>query len=176
MAVETEIERVDEFRAGDIDAICGATEQAIDEGIGFDWVKKPSRQLLEAYWRGVLLVPDRALFVARLEGVIVGTSQLVKPSHNNEAGNFNATITTFFVAPWARGHGLARGLLDTVIRHARIEGFKMLSLDVRETQTAAISLYESAGFQRWGTKPKYADVDDRFVAGHFYSKDLDIAG
>ena len=174
MTAETEIERVDEFRAGDIDAICGATEQAIDEGIGFDWIKMPSRQLLEAYWRGVLLVPDRALFVARLEGVIVGTSQLVKPSHNNEAGNFNATITTFFVAPWARGHGLARSLLSTVIGHARGEGFKMLSLDVRETQAAAISLYESAGFARWGTKPKYAYVDGGFIAGHFYFKDLDI--
>ncbi|MDA0261754.1 MAG: GNAT family N-acetyltransferase, partial [Proteobacteria bacterium] len=117
--------------------------------------------------------PDRALFIARLEGVIVGTSQLVKPPHNNEAGSFNATISTFFVAPWARGHGLARGLLRTVIEHARREGFKMLSLDVRETQAAAISLYETAGFKRWGTKPKYAYVDGTFIAGHFYARDLE---
>ncbi len=176
MAADTEIERLEDFRAGDIDAICEATEQAIDQGLGFDWVRMPSRQLLEAFWRGVLLVPDRELFVARLEGVIVGTSQLIKPPPNNEAGNFNASITAFFVAPWARGHGLARDLLQTVILHARAEGFKMISLDVRETQTAAIGLYQSAGFKRWGTKPKYAIVDGRFIAGHFYYKDLDEDG
>ena len=170
---DTHIERLGEFRPGDIGAICEATEQAIEQGLGFDWIRMPSRQLLEAYWRGVLLVPDRALFVARLEGVIVGTSQLVKPPPNNEAGSFNATITTFFVAPWARGHGLARNLLQTVIAHARAEGFRMISLDVRETQSAAIGLYESAGFERWGTKPKYAVVGGRFIAGHFYCKDLD---
>ena len=170
---DTHIERLGEFRAGDIDAICEATEQAIERGLGFDWIRMPSRQLLESYWRGVLLVPDRALFVARLEGVIVGTSQLVKPPPNNEAGSFNAIITTFFVAPWARGHGLARDLLQAVVAHARAEGFRMISLDVRETQSAAIGLYESAGFVRWGTKPKYAFVNGRFIAGHFYCKDLD---
>ena len=173
--MKTEIERLTEYRKGDIESICEATEQAIVDGLGFDWVRTPARQVLESYWRGVLLVPGRALFVARLDGTIVGTTQLVLPSSNNEAGAFNATITSFFVAPYARGHGLARGLLDRVESYARREGFKMLSLDVRETQHAAISLYENAGFVRWGTKRRYALDKGGYIAGHFYTKDLEPA-
>ena len=167
-----EVERLFETRAGDLDQLCEATEEAIKIGLGFDWVNQPSREVLEKYWRGVMLVPERDLFVARLDGIIVGTCQLVKPAGNNEAGAFNATITTFFVAPWARGHGLARNLLKRVIDHARDSGFDMLSLDVRETQIPAISLYETAGFQRWGTKPRYARVNGSYIAGHFYYKML----
>ena len=55
---------------------------------------------------------------------------------------------------------------------ARDEGFAVLNLDVRETQTAAIALYETLGYERWGTHPRYARVGGKWVAGFFYSKDL----
>jgi ribosomal protein S18 acetylase RimI-like enzyme len=45
-------------------------------------------------------------------------------------------------------------------------------LDVRETQTAAIALYEAAGFTRWGTHPAYAKVKGAVIQGHFYYKRL----
>jgi RimJ/RimL family protein N-acetyltransferase len=51
-------------------------------------------------------------------------------------------------------------------------GFEVLNLDVRETQRAAIALYESLGFRRWGTHPLYARVEGRILAGHFFFKDL----
>ena len=170
--MNTKIDRLTELSTGDLAAICEATEEAITDGLGFDWVRTPSRQVLESYWRGVLVVPGRELFVARLDGAIVGTCQLVRPVANNEAGASNAVLTAVFVAPWARGHGLARALLEEVEAYARAEGFRMISLDVRETQEAAINLYENAGFVRWGTKPKYAYVDGTFIAGHFYTKDI----
>jgi hypothetical protein len=31
---------------------------------------------------------------------------------------------------------------------------------------------EEAGFQRWGTHPHYAWVNDRWVTGFYYFKDL----
>jgi len=43
---------------------------------------------------------------------------------------------------------------------------------VRETQGAAIALYESMGFVRWGTHPRYAKVEGKLVAGLYYWKDL----
>ena len=85
---------------------------------------------------------------------------------------FAATLSTNFVAPWARGHGLARELVDAVEVIARTEHFAVLNLDVRETQTAAPQLYESCGFECWGVAPYYARVDDRMIAGHYYSKQL----
>lgn len=166
------VERCEELNDKDLADLCDATETAIVAGGGFGWLKPPPRALLERFWRGVLLVPERMLFVGRLDGVIAGSAQLVGPPKNNEAQNFAAVITTNFVAPWARGHGLARLLTQTVEDAASDQGYYFLNLDVRATQTAAIQLYESRGYERWGTNPHYAMVDGEFVAGYYYSKQL----
>ncbi|HUA50858.1 MAG TPA: GNAT family N-acetyltransferase [Candidatus Sulfotelmatobacter sp.] len=166
------IERLTAFEGSDINDICDAAEAAVVDGGGFGWLKAPPRHVFENYWRGVLLVPERQLFVGRLDGVIGGAAQLVRPARNNEAQAHAATLTGHFVAPWARGHGLARGLTATVEEAARAAGFRVLNLDVRESQTPAIAMYEARGFVRWGTHPRYALVDGAYVAGHFYTKEL----
>lgn len=166
------MERVNRLGAGDLADLCDATDAAILDGNGFGWLKPPPREKLEIFWKGVLVVPERTLFVGRLDGVIAGSAQLVRPPPNYESFAFAATLTSHFVAPWARGHGLARGLLEAVERAARGQGFEVLRLDVRETQKAAIALYEHHGYERWGTMPAYVRVDGRMIAGHFYSKNL----
>lgn len=169
------IERLQQFEERDVDDLCEATDEAILDGNGFGWLKPPPRRVLENYWKGVLLVPERELYVARLDGHIVGTAQLLKPPPNNEAGAHAATLATFFIAPWARGHGLARGLVQAVVDSARRQGYAQVDLDVRATQDAAIKLFESAGFVRWAVKQRYAIVDGRPVEGYFYTKQLSPA-
>ena len=110
----------------------------------------PGRLALETYFRGVLLVPERELFVARLNGSVVGSAHLVRPPRNNEAQAHAAHLMHSYIAPYARGHGLARMLTTGVEDRARELGYHVLNLDVRETQEAAIRLYESLGFERWG--------------------------
>jgi ribosomal protein S18 acetylase RimI-like enzyme len=122
-----------------------------------------------------MLIPDRLLFVGRLDGVIAGTAQLVRPAKNNEAQARTAQMTTHFVAPWARGHGLARGIVLAVEEASRAANALVLNLDVRETQEAAIQLYESLGYRQWGTHPHYARVGDGWVAGRYFWKDLATA-
>ena len=56
---------------------------------------------------------------------------------------------------------------------ARELGLVVLNLDLRDTQRAAIGLYESLGYRRWGTHPCYAQVEGRIVPGHYYYKRLD---
>jgi ribosomal protein S18 acetylase RimI-like enzyme len=128
---------------------------------------------MEAHWRGALLVPERSVFIGRLDGVVAGSAQLWRPTRNNEAQSHAATLMTKIVAPRARGHGLARLLTRTVEEAAREAGYKTLNLDVRETQEAAIQLYESFGYERWGRHPLYAMVEGKPVAGLFYFKRLD---
>lgn len=82
-------------------------------------------------------------------------------------------MTSAFVAPWARGHGLGRDIVLEIERLARELGLAVLNLDLRDTQKAAIGLYEGLGYRRWGTHPVYARVENRIVPGHYYYKLLD---
>ena len=170
------VERVSEFSDEDLHALCESADAAIIEGGGFGWVNPPGRTPLERYFKGVLLVPGREMFVGRLDGDVVGSAQLVRPSRNNEAQAFAAHLVHAFVAPYARGHGLARMLTLRVEEAARALGYHLLNLDVRETQTAAIALYESLGYIRWGIHPAYARVHGHTLRGIFYYKLLQPGG
>jgi RimJ/RimL family protein N-acetyltransferase len=167
---ELNVERATELSDDDLAALCEAADAAIIEGGGFGWIKPPGRQALERYFRGVLLVPERELFIARLNGVPVGSAQLVRPPRNNEAQAFSATLMHSFIAPYARGHGLARLLTQRVEDGARALGYFCLNLDVRETQEVAIRLYKSLGYEHWGSHPVYARVEGRMVQGQFFYK------
>jgi ribosomal protein S18 acetylase RimI-like enzyme len=166
------VEHVEELDDADLAALCEATDAAIIDGGGFGWVNPPGRRALESYYRGILLVPERELHVVRMDGIIVGSAHLVKPPRNNEAQAFAAQLMHSFVAPYARGHGLARMLTEGVEARARELGYHVLNLDVRETQTAAIHMYETLGFERWGEHPNYAMVRGRTVRGYYYCKRL----
>ena len=101
------VDRVSSISDDDLASLCEAADAAIIGGGGFGWLNPPGRQALERYFRGVLLVPERELFLARMDNVVVGSAQLVRPPRNNEAQAFAAQLMHAFVAPFARGHGLA---------------------------------------------------------------------
>jgi len=164
------VERAAELDDDDLQALCEAADAAIIEGGGFGWVKSPGRLALTSYFRGVLLVPERELFIGRLNGTIVGSAQLVRPPRNNEAQAFAATLMHAFIAPYARGHGLARLMTQRVEDGARALGYQVLNLDVRESQEPAIRLYEGLGYHRWGEHPAYARVGGRTIRGLYYTK------
>jgi ribosomal-protein-alanine N-acetyltransferase len=66
-----------------------------------------------------------------------------------------AQILNIAVARQQRGQGIARMLMEQAIRTARERGAELLVLEVRESNQAAISLYESFGFTRYFVRPKY---------------------
>ena len=101
------VETVDQLTERDINELSDAAEAAILSGGGFGWLLPPPKSVMEDYWRGVQMIPDRHLIIARLDKVIAGSCQITRPPKNNEAQKFSCQLTTFFVAPWARGHGLA---------------------------------------------------------------------
>ena len=163
------ISQVRDLSARDLDDLCAATEDAIALGGGFGWLHIPARQKLEAYWRGLMLVPGRHLFVAYLDGIIAGALQLHEAPQNMESQASIGSIQSGFTASWARGHGIGRDLMLFAIEQARSLNLKALKLDVRETQTTAIGLYRTLGFVEWGRMPFYAYIDGTWVAGiHFY--------
>jgi ribosomal protein S18 acetylase RimI-like enzyme len=171
--MSTRVERLTEFRHADLTELVQATEDAIRDGIGFNWMLPPGKDILETYWKGVLVVPERVLFVGRVDGTLAASIQLLKPGPSKETSSFCAQIDAHFVAPWARGHGLAKLLLEAAEREARSQGFTVLRLSVRETQEAAIKLYEECGYMHWGTLPTYEFVNAKMIAGRFYYKHLE---
>jgi ribosomal protein S18 acetylase RimI-like enzyme len=174
------VERIDQpLSAGDLNDLCDATDAAIESGGGFGWVTLPARDVLERYWQGLVAMPSRILVVARLDGTICGAVQLVKPPANNEAQSFACQLTGLFLAPWARGQGLSKMLMERAEELALDAGFGVINLDVRETQGPAISLYETMGYTLVGRHPNYARVGGVIVPGRYYTKIIDpklIAG
>ena len=154
----------------DLNDLCDATDAAIDAGGGFGWVNMPERDALENYWSGVITAPTRELFIARLDQTICGTTQLVLPPKNNEAQGHMVTLTTNFVAPWARGHGLAKMLLQEVERKCVKDGYAVINLDVRTTMADAIKLYENLGYTKFGQHPYAVRAHGETMESIFYYK------
>ena len=64
-----------------------------------------------------------------------------------------AYLEELYVAPDRRGEGFGRELLDAAIELARERGASYLELNTSEDDTAALGLYESAGFTNREGRP-----------------------
>ena len=156
----------------DLADLCNITEQAIKAGGGFGWLNIPPVESLKKYWNGIVLIKSNFLVVGRLNGNIAGASQIAFNPPNNEAQKNISKIQTHFVAPWARGYGLAKAMIDLAIEISKENNMKSIQLDIRETQSAAIQLFEIKGFVKWGTNPSYAFINGSRIKGYYYYKDL----
>ena len=156
----------------DLADLCNITEQAINAGGGFGWLRVPPRKILIKYWKGILLVPHRKLVVGRLNKTIAGTLQLIFQPTNDEVQQNIANIKSHFVAPWARGFGLAKAMIDVAEKKALELSSNFIQLDIRETQVAAIQLFKAKGYKKWGTNPYYAFIDCKNLKGYYFFKQL----
>jgi ribosomal-protein-alanine N-acetyltransferase len=57
--------------------------------------------------------------------------------------------------PRYRRRGVARALLSELVEHGRCHGARLVLLEVRRSNGAAIALYESAGFRATGVRRRY---------------------
>lgn len=97
------------------------------------------------YWmraaRRFAVEPDRVLLIARPE---LGLMSAVRDDHG--VGHIGA----MWVAPAARGRGLGAALLDAGLRFLEERGVTVVELSVTETNTGAMALYRSRGFECTG--------------------------
>jgi len=75
-------------------------------------------------------------------------------------------VKRMFVAPAARGRGVARALLAELEATARSLGYARLRLDTGDRQPEARALYEAAGYRA------IPDYNDNPYAHHWFEKDL----
>ncbi len=156
----------------DLADLCNITEQAISAGGGFGWLRVPTREILNQYWNRITDDKLTNLIVGRLNGVIAGTLQLTYEALNIESRKNIAQIKRHFVAPWARGYGLAKSMIDFAERKAKEDNIKSIQLAVRETQDAAVQLFTVKNYEVWGENPYYAYINGSFVKGIYFYKNL----
>ena len=85
--------------------------------------------------------PDGYFLVARLDGSPVGCAGICRCE-----GNETAELRRMYVAPEARGMGIARSLLTVLEQKACELGYRTLRLETGPEQPEAVHLYETGGF------------------------------
>jgi len=111
--------------------------------------------------------PGSFILGAFREGALVGMAgfhreQELKSRHKGR-------VWGVYVTEAARGCGIGRELMRTLIEHANAEpGLQQIVLTVTAGQLAAQRLYQSLGFVAFGREPRALMVDGRYVDEDYY--------
>ena len=105
--------------------------------------------------------------VAESDGRVEGYAGLLAPK-----GASQADIQTIAVAETARGNGLGRLMMQTLIGEARARRAENVFLEVRADNPIAEGLYESLGFERIAVRPHYYQPDN--VDAHIMRLALEV--
>ena len=177
--VDIVVEILETLNPMDLMDLCDATESTMLDTYGFNVGRKqwqpPLRSDLESYFNGVMLVSERKMIVARVDGTIAGSVQIILPSTSDQTSSFAVYLDNHFVAPWARNLGLSKQMIRFIERYALDNRYTVIKLSVRSNREAAINLYESLGYKRWGVLDKYEKIGSKMISGYFYWKDLEEA-
>jgi GNAT superfamily N-acetyltransferase len=110
----------------------------------------------------VFRVAGGCFLIARRGDQILGCVGLVPVPEGAAA----AEVKRLWVAPEARGQGLASRLMAAIERRARDAGFTRLVLDTNGVLTEAVAFYRRAG---WAEIARY---NDNPFAQHWFARDL----
>ncbi|MGY0216234.1 N-acetyltransferase family protein [Endozoicomonadaceae bacterium StTr2] len=118
------------------DSFCTTYEQMVDATDEF-WICRC--QLKQG---SSIMLP----LIAELDGIPCGMAWAI----TSEVESGTAHIYQMWVSPQARGHGIARAMLEKMLTWAEKHQLEKLELSVTTTNRAAIALYESMGFETCG--------------------------
>ena len=104
---------------------------------------------------------------------LVGTATLMRQTRLKT--DHNANVYGVYVAPAARGRGVARALMEAVVAEARaMEGVTLVKLGVVVGNVAARGLYRSLGFVSYGVEPQAIRVDGVFYDEEYLALSLGV--
>lgn len=123
------------MREADLDAVMRIEQCAYP----FPWTRGIFRDCMRA---------DYAMWVQELDGALVGYGVL-------SVALDEAHVLNLCSAAQAQGRGLGRHMLHALLRIARAGGAQRVFLEVRPSNQRAIKLYDAAGFNEIGRRPRY---------------------
>ncbi len=123
----------------------------------------PEGQTLEearAWW----MEPPPGRVVVALDGdEVLGSA---KAGPNRPGRGSHVATASFMVDPQHRGRGVGRALGEHVVEWARSAGYRAMQFNaVVETNTGAVRLWRSLGFEVIGTVPEAFDHRERGLVG-----------
>jgi len=121
-----------------------------------------------ALWRPA---PPGEAVVAVADGRVLGTAHW---GPNRPGRGSHVATGSFMVDPASAGHGVGRALGGYVVDSARAAGFRGIQFNaVVETNTAAVRLWQSLGFEVIGTVPgAFRSTAHGYVGLHVMYLDL----
>jgi GNAT superfamily N-acetyltransferase len=99
-----------------------------------------------------MLRPPNRTVVAVVDGVVVGSAKM---NRNHMGPAAHIASASFMVDPGYSGRGIGRALGEYVVDWARTSGYRAMQFNaVVETNTRAVALWKSLGFEIIGTLPE----------------------
>lgn len=96
--------------------------------------------------------PDRTVVAVDEAGTVLGTAKM---NRNHMGNGSHIAGASYMVAPEHSGRGVGRALCEYSVDWARTAGYRAMQFNaVVETNTHAVRLYRSLGFEVIGTLPE----------------------
>ena len=123
----------------------------------------PGQQTLEEARPWWMEEPPGQTVVAISDGVIVGSAKM---GPNRPGRGSHVATASFLVDPAHQGQGIGRALGEYVLDWCRSAGFASIQFNaVVESNTPAVRLWQSLGFQIIGTVPEAFDHPEQGLTG-----------
>ncbi|MFJ7629091.1 GNAT family N-acetyltransferase [Streptomyces sp. NPDC097595] len=119
----------------------------------------------------LLKPPNRTVVAVADDGTVLGTAKMNK---NHMGNGSHIASASYMVDPRHSGQGVGRALCEYTIDWARTAGYRAMQFNaVVETNTAAVKLYRSVGFDILGTLPEgFNHPVEGFVGVHIMHRRL----
>jgi RimJ/RimL family protein N-acetyltransferase len=123
-------------------------------------VEEESALTLDAY-RTRLSTADNATIGAFIDGQLVGIGTILRETRTRN--RHRGDIVGMYVTPSARGSGVASGIMERLIAHARGLGLRSICLELAAGNGPAHGLYERWGFREYGQVPRAQLHDGEYI-------------
>ncbi|MEU1486639.1 GNAT family N-acetyltransferase [Streptomyces sp. NPDC005752] len=138
-------------------------------GETFTYPTDLGEDLARGWW--ILPGPDRTVVAVDDAGTVLGTAKM---NRNHMGNGSHIASASYMVDPERSGRGVGRALCEYTVDWARTAGYRAMQFNaVVETNTNAVRLYRSLGFEIIGTLPEgFNHPEQGYVGLHIMHKPL----
>ncbi|HEX6918900.1 MAG TPA: GNAT family N-acetyltransferase [Actinomycetes bacterium] len=138
-------------------------------GDTYTWPRDVTEEQARSMW--MLEPPGRTVVAVAEDGTVLGSAKM-NPNHMGPASHISSA--SFMVDPAYSGRGVGRALGEHVLDLARAEGYRAMQFNaVVETNTRAVALWRSLGFEVLATLPEgFHHPSGRYVGLHIMYRRL----